>query len=296
MLNRCVGIMLFLSLVNGYPSDKNGEQCFNYCSNDAVCLTVNNNRQCYCLPEWDGQLCDIPRTDHQIKFTQNTRNNLRNTPCTYVPTLCKNGGICYFDEGVTNKVACQCPYPYDGPRCEEYSLCYNFCMNDGICTITGKTAKCECKEGFAGDRCNERLTTTPAPTTTTTTDTTTTDIVCSYLPDGFCNTGQCVVNGGRATCQCPSTHTGEQCDIPTGATQRPGQTNPPIGPGQTNPPIIPGQTNPPIGPGQTNPPSGGRKCSDNPCRNNRPCYNNGNSYFCDCGSQFTGNDCEAIQG
>jgi len=117
-------LILFISLVNGYPSDINNDRCINYCSNNAVCLTVNNKPQCYCLPEWDGQFCDIIRKQKsnqnisQIK--QMSKNNLRNVPCTYVPDLCKNGGVCYLDDG-TNKLACQCKYPYGGTRCDEYS-------------------------------------------------------------------------------------------------------------------------------------------------------------------------------
>ncbi|CAF1685328.1 unnamed protein product [Adineta ricciae] len=64
-----------------------------------------------------------------------------------------------------------------------------------------------------------------------------------------------------------------------------------------NPTLLPGQTTPPVNPGQssTSPPAG-ITCAQNPCRNNRPCYNNGNSYFCYCGSQFSGTNCEVRQG
>jgi Notch-like protein len=295
VVEMCV-VLLSLLLVNGYPSDKNGKQCLNYCSNDGVCLIMDNKAQCYCLPEWEGERCDLPRINHEMKFKK-TNIQLRNSPCTYVPTLCKNGGVCFFDDQ-EKKLACQCPYPYDGPRCDEYSACYNYCLNDGVCVVdNNKKPRCECKEGFEDDRCNVRKTTTPPTTTTTTTDTTTTDVICSYLPEDFCNTGSCIVNGGLATCQCPNTHTGEQCEIPTGVTQGPGQTNPPINPAFTTPTTRPGMTNPTTRPGLTNQPSGGKRCSDNPCQNNRPCYNNGNSYFCDCGTQFNGINCEYfIQG
>jgi len=122
-------MILFISLVNGYPSDINHDQCINYCSNDAVCLTVNNKPQCYCLPEWDGQFCDIirqPQTNQNLpQIKQISRNNLRNTPCSYAPDLCKNGGVCYLD-GTSNKLACQCPDTYSGPRCTEYSGMSNY--------------------------------------------------------------------------------------------------------------------------------------------------------------------------
>jgi hypothetical protein len=120
-------IILFISLINGYPSNTDHDKCVNYCSNDAVCLMVDNNATCYCLPEWEGKFCDIVRQKRtnkpSISTKQITRNNLRSVPCDYVPTLCKNGGLCYVDDQTT-KLACQCPYPYDGARCEEYSGMY----------------------------------------------------------------------------------------------------------------------------------------------------------------------------
>ncbi|CAF4102813.1 unnamed protein product, partial [Rotaria magnacalcarata] len=122
--------------------------------------------------------------------------------------------------------------------------------------------------------------------------------------------------GTTTTCKCPPTHAGPQCKTPVGATPSqgppvvPGQTTPPPVPGQTTPPPVPGQTTPPPVPGQTTPPPvpgqttpplvigpsnkppAGVTCAQNPCRNNRPCYNNGNSYFCSCGSQYRGINCE----
>ncbi|CAF3410138.1 unnamed protein product [Rotaria socialis] len=65
-------------------------------------------------------------------------------------------------------------------------------------------------------------------------------------------------------------------------------------PGSTNPASVSGPTNPSTAPGQTNLPTAGITCSNSPCRNNRPCYNNGNSYFCFCGSQYRGINCEEV--
>ncbi|CAF4173764.1 unnamed protein product, partial [Rotaria sordida] len=70
----------------------------------------------------------------------------------------------------------------------------------------------------------------------------------------------------------------------------------PIVTGQTNPPVTPIQPTPPVTPIATNPPIAGVTCANSPCRNNRPCYNNGNSFFCYCGQQFTGTHCEIQQG
>ncbi|CAF1194898.1 unnamed protein product [Rotaria sordida] len=99
-------------------------------------------------------------------------------------------------------------------------------------------------------------------------------------------------NNGRAICQCPPSHTGDQCQTPTGWSPGPE----PIVTGQPTPPVITGQPTPPVTPIATNPPIAGITCANSPCRNNRPCYNNGNSFFCYCGQQFTGTHCEIQQG
>ncbi|CAF1532151.1 unnamed protein product [Adineta ricciae] len=298
------GILLCQNLVQSYPS--NDPRCLNYCSNEnGICLIENDQPICYCLPEWEGEHCNLIRKSNE-KVPLMSRIMTRNTPCTFVPDLCKNAGVCYLDE-TTKKLACKCPYPFDGTRCGEYSVCFNYCYNSGVCTVEGdglsKEPKCDCKgTGYEGSRCQQQETTTAPPTTTTTTITTTTgstttDIICSYLPDGYCNSGSCVVENNRARCQCPSTHTGDQCENAVGGIVVPGQTNPTVNPPQPTATLYPGQTNPSINPGQpsTVPPAG-VNCAQNPCRNNRPCYNNGNSYFCYCGSQFSGTNCETLQG
>ncbi|CAF1365719.1 unnamed protein product [Adineta steineri] len=300
-----IGYYLFQSSVYGYPSndDANVKQCSKSdCSNNGVCLLMNNIRQCYCYPEWQGEKCNLIREfkkDSNKQVKQISRITSRNTPCSYVPDLCKNSGVCYL--GDDKKLACQCPYPYDGARCQEYSVCYNYCFNNGICEVEGdepkdKKPKCECGDNFDGERCQVPITTTMGSTTTTTTTTvsTTPDIICSYLPDGYCNDGSCIVINNLAKCQCPPTHTGDQCQISTGVTQSPGQIILPTqNPFQTQYPF---QTNPPINPGITNSPQVGITCTRNPCRNNRPCYNNGNSYYCFCGSAYSGVNCEINAG
>merc|ERR1711972_1123157 len=87
------GIFVCQSLVESYPS--NDPRCLNYCSNEnGLCLIENDQPTCYCLPEWEGERCDSIRTISEKKPLM-TRIQARNTPCTYVPDLCKNGGVCY---------------------------------------------------------------------------------------------------------------------------------------------------------------------------------------------------------
>jgi hypothetical protein len=117
-------ILLLVSLANGKPSNPVATEC--NCANDAVCIKSGSRADCYCLPEWQGERCDIPReykpTKMKINF-QNSRIDARNTPCSFVPTLCKNGGLCRY-ESSSKKLSCTCPDAYFGPRCEDPSRTY----------------------------------------------------------------------------------------------------------------------------------------------------------------------------
>jgi hypothetical protein len=37
-----------------------------------------------------------------------------------IPKLCNDRGTCFLNE-TSNKLSCQCAYPYAGPRCNERS-------------------------------------------------------------------------------------------------------------------------------------------------------------------------------
>jgi hypothetical protein len=102
------------------------KKCLNYCSNDAICKVNDGIIQCYCLPEWDGERCDIPREipqDYQfLDENFQVKGEFRSTPCDLVPGLCLNGGVCYVNETASGaKLSCQCLFPKAGPRCEETS-------------------------------------------------------------------------------------------------------------------------------------------------------------------------------
>ncbi|CAF1306272.1 unnamed protein product [Rotaria sp. Silwood1] len=171
------GIIFLISLANGYPSNDINNKCVNYCSNDALCLIINNNPRCYCLPEFDGERCQMIRTTNRntrIKFKQITENNPINPLCSYVPDLCHNGGTCDVEESASGpKFICRCPISYDGSR-----SCYQHCFNNGNCTLDAtKNPICTCTESFAPPRCIAFTTTTAGPTTTMTTGSTTTNFI-----------------------------------------------------------------------------------------------------------------------
>lgn len=142
-----------------------------------------------------------------------------------------------------------------------FVVCYEYCFNDKVCKVIEGEAKCDCGADFSGSRCQTAITTTTTPPPPTTTN-----IICSYLPEDYCkNQGSCIVNNGKAACQCPPTHYGTYCETPVGGTRN-------IylnlcfqflcfeilaGPGTTLRPVTPGPGT--IGPGITNSPGENRK-------------------------------------
>lgn len=61
-----------------------------------------------------------------------------------------------------NIPVCHCQQNFTGDRCE-VNVCYNYCLNDGICSISRFEAlKCQCPPGFLGSRCQR-----PEPEATT---------------------------------------------------------------------------------------------------------------------------------
>lgn len=236
-------------------------------------------------------------------------SSARNQECAAIPPNFCNGGVCRFN-GTKKEFSCVCPYDKIGQRCEIPSPCNGLCLNGGTCELSGVIATCKCTDQFQGTRCDVPKT-TPLPTTTVPPPTTTTplsDICVAFMK--FCNGGGCVMENGSPKCKCPPTKTGEYCEIGTGTTAGPATSNPATGnPATSNPatgnPVTgnPATSNPATGnpatasPGTANP--GGNSddaCSSNPCQNNRPCYNNGNTFYCFCGNGFTGPTCATASG
>lgn len=118
-----IGLLLIGLLFIGIESRLIDYKCSKSCSTGGFCLKLNEEGKCYCLPEWEGELCDIPSEKPQtyefLKKNQ-MRNSVRSVPCDYVPDLCQGRGICIFNE-TAKKVGCVCQYPYAGARCEEIS-------------------------------------------------------------------------------------------------------------------------------------------------------------------------------
>jgi hypothetical protein len=268
-------ILVLLASLHVIQSNFISNECLNYCSNGGICLDNNNGPKCICLPEWTGQRCDFRQDFSLTKQMQNSQANMaivRSNPCNSAPpAFCKNDGICYVN---VVKFACFCRYPYIGDNCEELSECFEYCLNNGICRLENNAPKCDCSPAWTGNRCQKLQTTTtvstPIPSSTTNTP-------CTFVPQGYCNSGTCIAVNNQARCACPPEFTGNQCEIPGGATVS--QTTSTV----SSPTIISPTTT-----------STYVSCAQTPCQNNRPCYNSGNSYYCYCGSQYTGKNCETF--
>ncbi|CAF1610034.1 unnamed protein product [Rotaria magnacalcarata] len=274
-------------------------------------MLTESDPMCYCLPGWMGTRCNDVRKsvpNQEIYSRKKALNSRALVACPIGVNPCLNSGSCFIFNG--NQLMCGCTEKFTGDLCEMESPCKpggnNYCGGGSTCIPDPDPTKaptCICASGSYGFNCMNIIVTV----TTTTPQTTTMSAGCKLFPTLCQNGGTCESDGTTTTCKCPPTHAGPQCKTPVGATPSqgppvvPGQTTPPPVPGQTTPPPVPGQTTPPPVPGQTTPPlvigpsnkpPAGVTCAQNPCRNNRPCYNNGNSYFCSCGSQYRGINCE----
>jgi hypothetical protein len=298
------GLIIVLVMINAnlIQSSAIPDACANYCSSGGICYkNGDDSPKCFCSPRWTGVRCEVPQLEQQADATEQ-----RNAQCNKLqPPFCKNDGICYLDTTGTPKFACHCRDPYVGANCQEISECDGYCANGGTCTLadelnnTGPT--CTCPIGFDGTQCKKVVITT-VTTQSTTTTTGAANGLCTLVGSSYCNSGTCVEVGDNVQCQCPSTVTGLQCEIPVGGTVSvPTTGTPPTGPTTSTPsgpttsiPSGPttstpsGQTTGTTNPGQIT----GITCAQAPCRNNGRCYPNGNTYFCLCTSGFTGPNCD----
>ncbi len=78
---------------------------------------------------------------------------------------------------------------------------------------SGQPVCTDCGDKYTGSRCQSVKTTTTAEPPSTTTD-----LICTYLPNGYCNKGTCAVGqNAQVYCQCPPTYTGDRCQTASGS-------------------------------------------------------------------------------
>lgn len=131
----------------------------------------------------------------KCKVSQATMDTVKKNIESNAQKLAQNK-ICLHDGSLEKTMnSCICKNGYDGDYCE-ISLCYNFCLNGGECSMSFNKLtlrdepKCSCTRGFEGKHCA-------------------TD-VCS----NFClNEGSCSVDANKKpTCACSEKFTGARCE------------------------------------------------------------------------------------
>ncbi|KAF7990587.1 hypothetical protein HCN44_000392 [Aphidius gifuensis] len=144
-------------LVNAYecvcPVGYTGFQCEidrdhcspNPCKNTAPCFNTQTDFYCHCPEQWQGKNC----SEAVLQNTQYTFDN-SNLGCGSEGTTCGGRGRC-------SGSVCICDPGYTGQHCHEnINDCQgNPCLNGGTCVDLVNSFQCICREGWAGDLCDE---------------------------------------------------------------------------------------------------------------------------------------------
>jgi hypothetical protein len=297
-------ILIVLSLVQINALVRQNPNCpsvnlcdFSPCAN-GQCVedrTIEECFRCTCPTDFTGERCETPIV----------------TPSGCNPP-CLNGGQCL--QNASNVFSCVCSTNFTGIQCETSVIAIHpcvatpgtVCQNGGTCTMNGSGFLCNCPTGFGGVNCEIQTTmpTTCAANTCGThgncrqfvtqggepiaiciCDSQWTGNFCetnlaANCSVGFCQAGgTCVMSGTGPYCLCPSTHVGQQCEIPISPLTTTTAMTTTTATGITF--TTSTATLTPI--------SGG--CTPNPCSNGGSCYTTGNSFICVCRPQFTGSTC-----
>ncbi|KAF8785461.1 Protocadherin Fat 1 like protein [Argiope bruennichi] len=128
----------------------------------------------------------VVRDDH---FVNTTITLATETLESCRPNPCQHGGRC-IKNGTNYK--CHCFGQYTGLFCHVTWCEVNVCGENGACNLTANGWTCDCLPGFAGSRCQQRVT------------------PCSPNPCG--ENGKCSLHNGTFACQCELDYEGTRCE------------------------------------------------------------------------------------
>ncbi|KAI7791388.1 hypothetical protein IRJ41_018779, partial [Triplophysa rosa] len=112
----------------------------NACLNGGVCEDLFNHFECFCLPGWVGDRCEM------------NVNSCSSNPCCH--GYCSEEGLAYN---------CTCESGYTGTNCEvKVDACAGHkCANGGTCLRGIDSYSCLCPHKFTGQNCTVRIEETP---------------------------------------------------------------------------------------------------------------------------------------
>lgn len=213
------------------------------CRNGGTCFVDGQTFRCRCLSGFTGSLCETTTNQGPCNpnpcqnggqcFVDSGSNTARCscvdrrwTGSTCTQNICSVSNPCVRGTcvpQVNTDPTCDCPSGYTGDRCQTLissNLCSpNPCQNSGVCSISGNTFSCDCRDRrFGGSRCDTDICQLNPCTSGTCVPDSTRGATCVQ---GGCSNNPCL-NGGKClttnfagaefVCDCPGDWEGSRCE------------------------------------------------------------------------------------
>uniref|UniRef100_A0A914ED71 Protein crumbs n=1 Tax=Acrobeloides nanus TaxID=290746 RepID=A0A914ED71_9BILA len=178
------------------------------CKNNSTCRPTKGGYLCECLLGYTGQTCEDDLNECEFSPCKNDgtcQNTLGSYKCECkpgfggelctekigfcLPNPCGDHGTC---QDLDDSYRCECHTGYTGQHCETETPCT--CENPSHqCTLVNGQPSCQCPPGMQGEHCDEPLD------------------ICAEKNECQ-NGGQCIANGNKTFCICPSRYSGHFCE------------------------------------------------------------------------------------
>uniref|UniRef100_A0A0N4ZTI2 Neurogenic locus Notch protein n=1 Tax=Parastrongyloides trichosuri TaxID=131310 RepID=A0A0N4ZTI2_PARTI len=189
---------------------------------------------------------------------------------------CKNNGKCLADL-LGQTYSCQCKNGFSGKYCEEkVKLCTTndtYCSSNGECYDDGIKKYCQCKQGYKGEKC---------------------DIKINKCDEKPCMNGAECENlpGGKYLCKCVQNFVGRNCQIRKNSTC---SVNPCEKGKCTDLSTSSFECSCSEGIEGILCDTQINYCTENPCKNGGSCVNGEKNYTCECREGYGGKDCSEFK-